>query len=91
MHLQAESQSLSVSVGGVGAIIDDQKEDVGGHSKKKSVLQDFGLITDLTELAHISRQYSAPTAPTPTFTAPQATTAVPSFSIGDSQRLSEMK
>ena len=88
MHLEAESQSMSVSVGGVGAIIDDHPEDSKdvGHSKKKSVLQDFGLITDLTELAHISRQYSAPTAPTP-----QSTSSRPSFSVGDSQRANDKK
>merc|ERR1712173_511742 len=90
MHLAAESQSvsMSVSVGGVGAIIDDHEEDSIsqelGHNKKKSVLQDFGLITDMTELAHISRQYSSPTAPTP-----QSTHSRPSFTAGDSQRVSD--
>jgi len=92
MHLAAESQSvsMSVSVGGVGAIIDDHEEDSIsqelGHNKKKSVLQDFGLITDMTELAHISRQYSSPTAPTP-----QSTHSRPSFTAGDSQRVSDKK
>merc|ERR1712217_355249 len=87
-HLRTESRSISVSVGGVGAIIDDHTEDSQetGHSKKKSVLQDFGLITDMTELAHISRQYSSPTAPTP-----QSTSSRPSFTSGDSQRVSDKK
>jgi len=87
-HLQAESQSVSVSVGGVGSIIDDHKEDesASGHSKKKSVLQDFGLITDLNELAHIQRTYSVPSAPTPQSTSPPAT-----FPQEEPPRVSEQK
>ena len=73
-HVQTESQNLSVSVGGVGSIFDDHKEDVTetGHRKKQSVLQDIGLITDMTELALITKQYSVPMAPTPQSTSSQS-------------------